>query len=195
MVKQMLDKIEEELEEAYEKREKVLKERRDILPLCQEGVKHIHQNEFEKAEEKKKESERIIKKCEEKLEKYPVLKDKALGKSYQEYAELCILKNYLEKRKLPELDVPPKYYLTGLGDAIGELKRHAMDKLGEGKINEAEDMEKELEKLYVKFRKFSYPNSVVPNLKRKQDVARKVLNELHENIVSAKIREDKTKEK
>lgn len=187
----MLDEVERELEKAYGRREEVLKIRRDVLPLCQEGVREIHLGNFKKAEEKRKKALSIIKDCEGKLSDHPVLKDKALGKSYQEYAELCILRNFLEHGELPELDVPPKYYLTGLGDAIGELKRHAMDKLGEGKIEEAEKIKKELEELYVSFRRFSYPNSVVPNLKRKQDVARKVLNELHENIVSAKIRKDK----
>ncbi|MFW5902342.1 MAG: hypothetical protein ACOCTT_00430 [archaeon] len=183
----MLNKIKEELEKNYQKREKVLKKRRNILPLCQEGVKCIHNNEFEKAEKKRKKAQKILNECESELKESPVLKDKALGISYQEYAELCILKEYLEKRNLPKIDIPPKYYLTGLGDAIGELKRHTMDKLGEGNIKEAEEIEEELEKLYTKFKRFSYPNSIVPNLKRKQDVARKVLNDLHDNIISAKI--------
>jgi len=191
----MLEKIKKELENAYLKREKILKKRRDILPLCQEGVKHIHQGEFQKAEDKKQEAKNLLKECEDELKEHPVLKDKTLGKSYQEYAELCIVKKYMEDGKIPELDVPPKYYLTGLGDAIGELKRAAMDKIGEGKIKEAEKIEDELEKLYTKFKRFSYPNSIVPNLKRKQDVARKVLNDLHENIVSAKIQESRNKEK
>lgn len=183
----MLDKIKEELEKSYLEREEVLKKRRDILPICQEGVKHIHQNEFGKAEEKRKEAQTLLKKCEAQLKEHPVLRDKVLGTSYQEYAELCIVKEYLEKRKLPKLEIPPKYYLTGLGDAIGELKRYAMDKLGEGNIKEAEKIEKELEELYTKFKRFSYPNSIVPNLKRKQDIARKILNDLHDNIISAKI--------
>ncbi len=183
----MLDKIEKELEDAYEKREEVLKKRRDILPLCQEGIKAIHQENFPGVEKKKKKAHRIIKECEEILEGRPVLMDKALGKSYQEYAELCIVKSYLEDKELPEIDVPDRYYLTGLGDAIGELKRFAMDKLGEGDIETAEEMKRRLENLYVKFNRFSYPNSMVNNLKRKQDVARKVINDLNDNIVSAKI--------
>lgn len=183
----MLDRIKEDLEDAYQKREKVLKKRRDILPLCQEGVKAIHQGDFQEAERKREKAFELIGKCEEILEDYPVLLDKALGKSYQEYAELCIVKSYLEDGELPEIDVPDRYYLTGLGDAIGELKRYAMDKLGEGDVEEAEGVEKELEDLYTKFNGFSYPNSMVNNLKRKQDVARKVINDLHENIVSAKI--------
>ena len=191
----MLEKIKKELENAYLKREKILKKRRDILPLCQEGVKHIHQDEFQEAEEKKQEAKKLLKECEDELKEHSVLKDKALGKSYQEYAELCIVKKYMEDGEIPELNVPPKYYLTGLGDAIGELKRVAMDKIGEGKIKEAEKIEDELEELYTKFKRFSYPNSIVPNLKRKQDVARKVLNDLHENIVSAKIQESRNKEK
>lgn len=183
----MLNRIRENLENAYQKREEVLKKRRGILPLCQEGIKAIHQNDLQEAERKRRKALELIEECEEILEGHPVLLDKALGKSYQEYAELCIVKNYLEKEELPEIDVPDRYYLTGLGDAIGELKRYAMDKLGEGDIEAAEEMESELEDLYVKFNRFSYPNSVVNNLKRKQDVARKVINSLHDNIVSAKI--------
>lgn len=183
----MLEEIEKRIEEAYQRREEVLKQRRDILPLCQEGIKAIHQDNFQEAERKREKARELIEKCEKKLEEYPVLMDKALGKSYQEYAELYIVKSFLEEEKLPKIDVPDRYYLTGLGDAIGELKRFAIDKLGEGDIEAAEEMENKLEDLYTKFNRFSYPNSMVNNLKRKQDVARKVINDLHDNIISAKI--------
>ncbi len=183
----MLEDIEEKLEKAYQKREEVLKKRRDILPLCQEGVKAVQKGNLQEAEEKKKKAWSIIRGCESELEGNPVLLDKALGRSYQEYAELCITKRFIEERELPEIDVPDKYYLTGLGDAIGEIKRVGMDRLAEGDIKGAEEIEKDLENLYEELNRFSYPNSVVPNLKRKQDVAQKVINDLHDNIVSAKI--------
>lgn len=183
----MLEEVKEDIEEEYLQREEVLKKRRAIIPICQEGVTKSLRGELEEAEGKRKEALKILRECERELEGYPVLIDKLLKQSYQEYAELKIVKNYIDKGSITKAEVPSKYYLTGLLDAIGEIKRHGMNKLGEGEINEAEEILRDLEDIYLEASKFSYPNSIVPGLKRKKDVARKVINNLNENIISAKI--------
>lgn len=185
----MLKELKEDLEDAYQKREEVLKKRRGVFPLAQEGVKSLLRGDIERGKEKEKELKEIIDECEKLLQDYPVLKDKSLGKSYQEYVELVLVREFIENglKDIPKLNVPIKYFLTGLGDSIGEIKRIGIDELAEGNIERAEEIEKKLESIYEEFNKFRYPNSIVPGLKRKQDIARKVINSLHDSIVSAKI--------
>ena len=79
-----------------------------------------------------------------------------------------------------------KFYLLGLGDAIGELKRIGMELLSEHKLKQAEKLADDLENLYFEFSQSVYPNSIIPRLKHKQDVARQVLNVLHEEILRYK---------
>ncbi len=183
----MLSDVREELEEVYGKREEVLRRRRGIVPACQEGVIYSLRGDVEGAEEKRREAIKLIRDCERVLEGFPALKSKLLGSGYQEYAELVILQGYIENGEVPDVDVPGVYYLLGLLDAVGEIKRYAMLKLGDGDLETAEVILRDLEDIYSEVNVFSYPNSIVPGLKRKKDVARGVINDLSRNIVSAKI--------
>ena len=184
----MIKEVLKELDKKVEVREKALKKQRRIVPLCAQAIRNVQKGRIKQAEKSVKEIEKTIKQIEKDIKKYPDLKNSVLGAPYQEYAELMILINWLEKKKLPKLSIPPQYYLTGLGDAIGELKRVAVDYLAEGKIKQAEQLYKELEELNYEFSKQVYPNSIVPGLKQKQDTARKVLNSLHEQIANYKIK-------
>lgn len=184
----MINKILKKLDKKTEVRETALKKQRKIVPLCAQSIRNVQKGDYKKARKSIKEIEKEIKEIEKILKNYPDLINSVLGTPYQEYAELMILTNYLKTKKLPELNIPPQYYLTGFGDAIGELKRVAMDLLAEGKLKEAEELAEELEELNYLFSKQVYPNSIVPGLKQKQDVARRILNNLHEQIVNYKIK-------
>ena len=184
----MINKILKQLDKKTETRETALKKQRKIVPLCAQAIRNVQKGEYKKAEKSVKEIEKAIKGIEKILKNYPDLINPVLGTPYQEYAELMILTSYLETKKLPKLNIPPQYYLTGFGDAIGELKRVTMDLLAEGKLKKAEKLAEELEGLNYLFSKQVYPNSIVPGLKQKQDAARRILNSLHEQIVNYKIK-------
>lgn len=183
----MLKKIETRLNRALGAREKALRVQRETIPLCAAAIKDIHRNQYAAAAAKVKKVKKKIAAAERILRKYPEIRDSVLGAAYQEYAELGIFLSCIKTQKLPKPDVPAKYYLLGLGDAIGELKRAAVDMLGRGKLAEAEKLEADLEKIYANFVSLSYPNAIVPGLKRKQDIARAVLNALHDQIAAHKI--------
>ena len=184
----MINKILKKLDKKTETREKALKKQRKIVPLCAQAIRDVQKGREKQAEKAVKEIEKSIKEIEKIVKDYPDLKNSVLGTPYQEYAELMILTSWLKAKKLPSLSIPPQYYLTGLGDAIGELKRVAMDLLGRGKLKEAEQLYNELEELNYEFSKQVYPNSIVPGLKQKQDAARRIINSLYEQIINYKIK-------
>lgn len=183
----MLKNVKKELDAVYSAREKALKVQREIVPLCSNAIKDLHQNRRASAIKKLQKIKRKIKQVEGILKRYPEIVNSVLGAAYQEYAELSIFLTYTSTGKLPKLNVPAKYYVLGLGDAIGELKRQGMELLADHKIEQAVKLEKHLEDLYFKFADFNYPQSVVPGLKHKQDVARKVLNDFHNQILAYKL--------
>jgi len=179
----MITKIRKELDEQEKIRSEAIKAGREIIPLCARAIRSVQKGDYKPAEKAVSEIEGKIKKIEVILADYPVVKDATLGAIYQEYAELCIVLAYLEKKKLVEVNVPPEYYLLGLGDAIGELKRVGMELLAAGKKKEAKTLYEALEDIYADYAGLTYPNSIVPGLKRKQDVARGVLNNFHDQLV------------
>jgi len=183
----MLQKTKKELEKKFAAREKALKLQREALPLCSAAIRNVHKNKLTAAKQKIAKIRGLIKKMEHVLKKHPDLIGSTIGIIYQEYAELRIYLSFLQTGTLPKLNVPEKYFVTGLADAIGELKRYVLELLSEGKLKDAVKMEEKLEDLYYQLSSLNYPNSIVPGLKRKQDVARNVLNELHKQIISYKL--------
>lgn len=184
----MIEKISKELSKQMQVRENLIKVQREIIPLCAQAIRDVQKDKFNDAEKAVKRIGEIIKKTEKETVNYPEITDSLLGTAYQEYAELVIFLNYMKKSILPEIKIPAKYYLLGLGDAIGEMKRAGMELLAVGKTDEADKLHKELEDLYYEFSKNVYPNSVVPGLKQKQDAMRRTLNNLHESIINAKMK-------
>ena len=183
----MLSQVHRELERMNQAREKAIKVSREIVPLCAQAIRNIQKEKYGLAEKSLTKIRKKIKAVERLLKKYPDLLYNILGSGYQEYAELSIFLSYIKKRRLPKVDVPPKFYLLGLGDAIGELKREGMNLLSKGKLREAERLKEELEDLYYEFSRKAYPSSLVPGLKPKQDAMRRVLNDYNDAIHSHKM--------
>lgn len=171
------------MDKKYKAREQALKANREIVPLCAKAIRLVQKKKFKDAMKEANKIEKKIRAIEKLLKNYPDITNTVLGAAYQEYAELAIYLNFIEKKTLPTLSVPPKYYITGLGDAIGELKRYALELVSEGKEKEARKLYEKLEDLYVEYASLTYPNSIVPGLKHKQDTARKVLNDLRERVI------------
>lgn len=188
IVMDSLNKIKKELNEMQEAREKAIKIQRDIIPICAQAIRDIQKNNYNDAEKKLEKAKEKINEVEGILRKYPEIVNSVLGQSYQEFAELSIFLSYIKKKKLPELSkIPAKFYLLGLGDAIGELKRVGMELLAEHNLKEAEELAEEMEDLYFEFSQNVYPNAIVPGLKPKQDAMRKVVTAFKEQILMHKL--------
>ncbi len=93
----------------------------------------------------------------------------------QEYSEARILLFAIEKKDLPgsdELGVTPEAYLSGLLDCMGELKREMYESLRKGKRKDAEYFFSLMEKIYDELLPLKFSNALLPDFRRKQDVAR-----------------------
>jgi translin len=91
----------------------------------------------------------------------------------QELAEAAVVHAILRGKPVPEpedLHCPPLPYVLGLGDAVGELRRAALDALRSGKLEEAEGLLRWMDALFDALMRFDQP--VAGPVRRKQDVAR-----------------------
>ena len=95
----------------------------------------------------------------------------------QEVAEAAIVHSLLKGRPLPDpaaLGVTSAAYLLGLGDAVGELRRLALDAMRDGDIDGAARRLEAMEDIFDALMRFDHPDAIVP-LRHKQDVARGLL--------------------
>ncbi len=95
----------------------------------------------------------------------------------QEAAEAAIVHAIVGKRPLPtpeDLGVTPEAYVLGLGDAVGEMRRFALDQIRFGRMDDASRLVDAMEEVFHALLRFDYPDAIVA-VRHKQDVARSLL--------------------
>jgi translin len=185
-----LKKAREEIEALQKVRESVIEEKRAVVIECSKAIRDVHTGNVEEAKKKAGGIKEALDGLEKKLGDYPVLVERMLRVPYQEYVELMVLLSVTENHELPGLDVPPDCYILGVLDAIGEMKRSAMDLLLDDKAEEAVKLHEKMEEIYYSMQGYAFPNSLVPGLKHKQDAMKRVLESLHTILVEARIRKN-----
>jgi len=88
-----------------------------------------------------------------------------------------------------ELGVHVVPYLQGLGDVVGELRRYILELLREGRYGEASRLVGVMEEFYMALRGLDYPDAIVPGLRHKVDVARRLVDSTKALVVDLESRQ------
>lgn len=157
-----------------------LKARRGIR-LCGEAISLSHRGQINEAKERLREAKEIMEELRPKRWDFELDVLDALA---QEYVEAEALVRVVEGRELPsaeELQVADEAYVLGMADLIGELRRRALEEMRRGNGPEAERLYELMKEIYELVWPLEYPRSLVPGLRHKLDVMRRVLDEtLHD---------------
>ncbi|WP_062510558.1 haloacid dehalogenase, partial [Sulfolobus acidocaldarius] len=125
------------------------------------------------------------------IEKYPELLYGEIATAFQEVAEATIVISIYFNQNLliaTDLGIPDAFYILGIADAIGELRRKTLEHLRKKELEEAEKTYQMMEELYELLWELEYPKALVPNLRQKIDAMRRVLEETHHDIFLAYLR-------
>ncbi|TFG08836.1 haloacid dehalogenase [Candidatus Thorarchaeota archaeon] len=184
-----LDQLRKEIEHDDRVRENVIPMAREATRKCSEAVKEIHRGNYEGAEEFIKEAHSVLKKAEEKCDESDFIsKNKYLDTGYQELTEAANLLSILKDGKYTpgsEYGVLTRSYLTGLGDTIGELRRATLDALRREEVNRAEEILGFMEDILEELSGFDFPDSLIPGLRRKTDVGRRIIEKTRGDVTNA----------
>ncbi|MEM4166130.1 MAG: hypothetical protein QW153_02245 [Candidatus Bilamarchaeaceae archaeon] len=163
--------IEEKLMEKEKAMDEINAKSRIIIRSCANAIKAIHSKDKKAAMLFLKEADDGIKKIKPLALIFPV----QIGHIMQEYAEARIVLDVVTKKRVPslkEVGVDEVSYLNGLLDAIGELKREMYEALRRNERKEAEIYFSLMEDIYDSLLPLRFSNAVLPDFRRKQDVAR-----------------------
>ena len=169
----IIRRIEAELDEKDEVREVALKSARSIVRLAGASIRGMHRGEaidgtLATAREETQKLRAL-------LSEHPDLWfGGAVEGALQEVSEAAIVRAIVSGSPLPsptELGVTSPAYLLGLADAVGELRRFALDHLRGGRVEEASAYLDRMEEIFDALLRFDHPDAIVP-LRHKQDVAR-----------------------
>ncbi|WP_256201934.1 haloacid dehalogenase [Sulfuracidifex metallicus] len=156
--------------ERFDNREKLLLMSRELIRYCGETVSLSHRGEKERALKRYQDAIKKSKEIEQVVSNFPELLYGDVGTAFQELAEASVVISMYFGEKLnlaSDLGVPDTYYITGIADSVGEMRRRVLELLKEGKNQEAEKTYRIMEDIYQTLWNLEYPKSVVPGLRQK----------------------------
>jgi translin len=187
-LKEILEKIQEELSARETVREDAKRDMRKATRLSKQAIQVTHQERFDDAKAMLKEAKSLFVKLQETAKDYPyLLYSGSVGAAFEEHAEAHILLTLIQEDRFvtpKEIDVPLTPYVLSLGDVIGELRRRALDLIRRGDVEAAEKSLESMELIYSDLTALDDAYIIVKGLRRKGDVARRLIEITRGDITS-----------
>jgi translin len=178
-LKEILERIQEELTGREQVREEVNRDMRKATRLSKQAIQVTHQERFDDAKAMLEEAKTLFVKLRQTAKDYPYLfYSGSVGAAFEENAEAHILLTLIQEERFPspkEIDAPVTPYVLSLGDVIGELRRRALNLIRRGDIKSAEKCLDWMEHIYSELTALDDAYIIINGLRRKGDVARRLI--------------------
>jgi len=173
-------------------RDELIKMGRDIVRLSGWSINAIHLSRLDEAAKHIDSMDSVARSFIEKARSDPLIWHSGfVNNVLSEYVEAKVFYELVAGGRLPgpdDLGVEIIPYLQGLGDVIGELRRLALDYLRLGRLGCAERLLGIMEVLYYELRVLEYPDALMPGVRHKIDVARRLIDDTKSLLLSIKAR-------
>jgi translin len=160
-----------ELKRREGEQDEILKLTRELVRECANAIKCIHARDMKTGKAHLANADSLV----ARVKKLDTHFENISSQSLQEYAEVRLLVAIVEGKPTPthkQLGMPFEVWLTGLCDVVGELRREMLEALKRGKKAEAKKFFEQMNGIYEAMLPLRFSNSILPNFRRKQDVAR-----------------------
>ena len=176
-LKSSLREVESSLSKQLERRERLLKESRDVISSCSRAIISVHGGKLVEAAKELQSAgtrlESLRKSGEGQLSRYLVSPE-------TEFVEASAVIALAKGRPVPSrsaLGTSPEAYLLGLLDTVGELKRLVLSSIMKGDITSAKRHFRSMELLYSSCSPLAVYDHVANGTRRKIDVARMLVED------------------
>ena len=185
----IIDKVRASLSEKHGAREEGLRGSRDAIRHCANSIRATHRGEFEDAERLLARARELLDGAEDSLAAHPsVYHAGFLHDAQKEYAEGQITLALASESPLPdpdELRVGYPAYLNGMGEAVGEMRRHILDTLRKGDIDLCERKLEQIDAIYTALTTIDFPDGITSGLRRTTDMVRGVVERTRGDLTVA----------
>jgi translin len=106
----------------------------------------------------------------------------------KEYAEAAIFLALVSGGEIPTpetLRVEDAAYLNGMGETVGELRRHTLDTMRRGELGRAEALLAQMDDIYYLLATFDYPDALTGGLRRTTDSVRGIIEKTRGELTTA----------
>jgi translin len=171
--------LRERLDDANAARETGLSAARRTIQFCSQSIRATHRLDWDQAADLADAAEGALREAQEALRPYPQLAASGpLHDAAKEYAEARLTLALAADRPLPspqDIGVADASWLNGLAEAASELRRHLLDRLRAGEMNQSERLLTAMDDVYALLVTVDYPDALTGGLRRTTDALRPVL--------------------
>lgn len=193
-LEEVIRDIRTKLDKEDRAREEILRLTRRATRSSAESIKLLHRNEEEKAKKKLMNAREILDRLQALTDEFAGLHESSTLMAFQEYAEAQFLLSFIEGSKFPnysDMGVPIHAFLLGLADFVGELRRWCLDSVRRAETKEdllpIDNVLTLMEDIHSMLFSLDYPDRLVPGLRRKTDVSRKLVETTRGTVTNASL--------
>jgi len=176
-VRKSLKAMESQFSGQLERRDRVLKDSRDVISACSRAIVNVHNRKMKDAERELSTAKSLL----------SSLKNTSGGSASRylispetEFVEASAVIALAKDKPVPSMEslgASPEAYLLGLLDTVGELKRLVLDSILQRKLPKAKEYFRVMEELYSLCSPLAVYDHVVNGTRRKIDVARMLVED------------------
>jgi translin len=175
-------------------RDQALARSRELIRNCSLCIRAVHREDFNAAADLLRTAQAAAELMKRDLEQYPDLYHAGYTQdALKEYAEAAATYALVQGLSLPEpeaLGVEYATYLNGLAEAVGELRRHTVDRIRLGQLERAGRLLEMMDHVYDVLVTIDYPDAITAGLRRATDMVRGVTERTRGDLMVA-TRQDK----
>ena len=176
---EIADSVRAYLDAKHKAREQTLPLTREVVRLSANAIRNVHRGNFEVADELLAKAKANLEQTEASLQNHrDIFYAGFVHDAQKEFAEANTTLSLIARRPLPtpeSLGVMGAAYLNGIGETVGELRRHLLDSLRAGNIQHCEEALDAMSDIYDVLVTMDYPEAVTAGLRRTADAMRGIL--------------------
>ncbi len=191
-IRGIVEEIDAVLSSREKLRDELIKMGRDIIKLSGWIINALHRASLEEAKRYLEEMDNKAKIFIKKARQDPYLWHSGFTNNVlSEYAEAKLFFEVIVNGRLlshNDLDIEYTPYLQGLGDMLGEMRRLALDMMRTNDLIRAEKLLDIMETIYYELRALEYPDALIPGVRHKIDIARRLIDDTKTLLLTIKAR-------
>jgi translin len=188
-IDEFADAARDHLESIHSDREKAYTTSREVVQAASATIKAVHRGEFDAAREQVENTHELHDRMIAAVDASPVIGYSGfVGDAAREYAEAALVLALIAENELPgpeEIGVDHADWLNGLGDAVGELRRHVLDLIRHDEVDDAEKYLQMMDEIHQTLMSFDYPQAVTKGLRTRTDQARGAVERTRGDLTNA----------
>src|SRR5439155_353337 len=190
---EITERARQALDESNAAREETLALSREIIRTSANTIRAVHRAEFDTAAALLAQARAAAARLHERVRNKPAL----YGAGYvhdcqKELAEAALTLALVKGDPVPdpvELGVEFPAFLNGMGETVGELRRHVLDVIRGGDLVRGEAILQKMDDIYSALVTFDYPDAMTGGLRRTTDSVRGILEKTRGDLTTS-LRQD-----